>query len=241
MNNDVGKGIVAVGFVLDIGKDLIVRVLGPSADYLGRELQSWTEKRLANLKRIFESANRKLGEGVDPNGSVPPRVLKGVVLDGSFCDDEVAAEYFGGVLASSRSGVPRDDRGAYYVSLLGRLSTYQIRAHYVFYHVIKALHNGSNLYMEGDEKQKSLSGFFSLISLEALDIAMDITSDIEQSEILTHTMLGLAREELISSAWDIYSIDAIGPLQFGIAKRRLQNLIDIFLKLASHKPESKRR
>jgi hypothetical protein len=37
--------------------------------------------------------------------NVPPRVLSGLLTDGSYRDDKVACEYFGGVLASSRTEV----------------------------------------------------------------------------------------------------------------------------------------
>ena len=39
----------------------------------------------------MNNAAKKIPEGED--GSVPPRVLAGIVNDGSFCDDEVAVEY----------------------------------------------------------------------------------------------------------------------------------------------------
>jgi hypothetical protein len=41
-----------------------------------------------------------------------PKVIKAILDDGSFCDDELTASYFGGVLASSKTEVGCDDRGA---------------------------------------------------------------------------------------------------------------------------------
>ena len=112
---------------------LMGRVLGPTADYVGVGLQLWTEKRVNNVKRIFQKAEKRLGPDIDRPGSVPPRVLKGILDDGSFIEDELGAEYLGGVLASSRSETDRDDRGTTLVALVGRLSTYQLRLHYIFY------------------------------------------------------------------------------------------------------------
>lgn len=55
------------------------------------------------MRRIFENADRQLSdEPVD--GRVSPRVLRKVLQEGSFIEDELAAEYLGGVLASSRLG-----------------------------------------------------------------------------------------------------------------------------------------
>jgi hypothetical protein len=57
---------------------------------------------------------------------VSPRVL-GFLVQASLCEDELFAEYYGGVLASARGPSGRDDRGASMMSLIGRLSTYQVR------------------------------------------------------------------------------------------------------------------
>jgi hypothetical protein len=85
--------------------------LGPTAEYLGGGLRAWTEKRVQNVATIFNKAQEKLGPEIEKAGSVPPRVLKEVLDEGSFCDDELTAEYFGGILASSRTPSGRDDRG----------------------------------------------------------------------------------------------------------------------------------
>jgi len=128
-----------------ISKDLLLKVLGPSADHLGQELKGLTEKGTENLKRIFSKARHRLGSKPVDKGSVPLKVIKGVWFDGSFCDDELGAEYFGGVLASSKSEVPQDDRGASLIALITRLSSYQIRAHYIFYHVLKTMFDETGL------------------------------------------------------------------------------------------------
>ena len=86
------------------------------------------------MRRVFAHAERKLGpEQLEAPGAVPPRVLKGVLEEGSFCEDEVMAEYLGGVLASSRSEVSVDDRGTALLAVISGLSTYQLRTHYTMY------------------------------------------------------------------------------------------------------------
>src|SRR6266496_693093 len=114
------SGIAILGTAIGSAK-IVEKLLGPTADYLGTGLRSWTEKRVENTRRIFTHAAKLLGDRLESPGSVPPKVLKGILDDGSFCDDELSAEYFGGVLASSRTGVSRDDRGASFTALLGRL------------------------------------------------------------------------------------------------------------------------
>ena len=62
--------------------------------------------------------------------------------EGSFTEDEVAACYLGGVLASSKTKEPRDDRGVYFNAQISRLSVFQIRLHYVVYAAFHALYQG---------------------------------------------------------------------------------------------------
>ena len=128
---DPGTGLAALGIALG-GKDLVVKLLGPTAEYLGNGMKGFAERRVENVGKIFSNASKKLGSKLEDTGGVPPKVLKGIVEDGSFADDFLAVDYFGGVLASSRTGISRDDRGAYFNSLISRLSTYQLRAHYMF-------------------------------------------------------------------------------------------------------------
>src|SRR4051794_30772500 len=120
---DIGTGLELLGPSL-----LVPKLLGPTADYVGEGVRTWTERRVENVQRVFEKAGRKISpEELERPGRVPPRVLKGVLEEGSFWDDELAAEYLGGVLASSRTEASRDDRAASLISLVGRLSTYALR------------------------------------------------------------------------------------------------------------------
>lgn len=94
-----------------LGKDGLQKLLGPTADYLGAGLKDFTQKRIDNVGSIFRRADEKLGERRDQPGTIPPKVLKTIINDASFNDDKLAVEYFGGVLASSRTQLGRDDRG----------------------------------------------------------------------------------------------------------------------------------
>src|SRR5208283_3371005 len=68
-------------------------------------------------------------------------VLKEVLSEGYFCEDELQAMYLGGVLASSKSSVSRDDRAIAYCSLVSSLSSYQLRTHCILYStILRATH-----------------------------------------------------------------------------------------------------
>lgn len=132
---EIGTGIAALAIALG-GKDFLTKILGPTADYIGEQAKLMVEKQVQNTNRIFQNANRILGPKLDEPGTVPPRVLKEILENGSFCDEELSAEYFGGILASSRSGISRDDRAMTMLDLIKSLSIYQIRTHYIFYQIV---------------------------------------------------------------------------------------------------------
>lgn len=192
---DPGTGLAIFGSALG-GAKLLDKILGPTADYLGEGLKNLAEKAVNNCTRIFVKAKEKLGDRIEQNGAVPPKVLKGIIQEGAFCDDELTAEYFGGVLASSRSEVSRDDRGASFISLISRLSSYQIRSHFVIYHILKKLYLGTNLRI-GRQKNREKIGIF--ISHIEFDAAMEFSEKESSTQILPHVMWGLYREGLITA------------------------------------------
>lgn len=137
-----------------LGKDGLQKLLGPTADYLGQGLRDFTERRVNNIGLIFKSAQSKLGERIESPGEVPPKVLKAVLDEGSFSNDLLAIEYFGGILASSRTELGRDDRGARLGKVVDTLSTYQLRAHYLIYTTIRRLFTNSGLRFNQDGREK---------------------------------------------------------------------------------------
>jgi hypothetical protein len=189
----IGTGLAILG-----SKDIILKILGPTADYIGQELRNYTEKGAKNLKNIFTIAEKKLGPDINQPGRVPPKVLKGILTEGYFCEDQIGAEYFGGVLASSRSEVGRDDRGTYFISLLGRMSTYQIRAHYIFYSTFRRLYQGINKNLGLEEEREKMKIF---IPIKSFFEGMLFMSGEDMSSIIPHIMNGLRKEELIGITW----------------------------------------
>jgi hypothetical protein len=112
---------------------LIRRMFGPSADVVGEALSRVVEQRTHNLGRIVKNAEGKLTDKQLDNGSIPLRVVGALLQSGSFCEDTVSVEYLGGVLASAKSGMPRDDRGAKWIQTVTSCSAYDLRLHYLLY------------------------------------------------------------------------------------------------------------
>ncbi|MGH2682551.1 MAG: hypothetical protein ACRDIX_04880 [Actinomycetota bacterium] len=193
---------------------LAQRVLGPTLDYLGEGMKQWAEKRVENIRRIIENADKKLGESADIKVPVPPRVLKGIIDEGSFCEEQVATDYLGGVLASSKTGVSRDDRGATLVALIARLSTYQLRSHYIFYSTAQSLLVGLDENI-GDPAARTRHGRI-FVPFSVYVPAMEFESGEDPDAILSHVLTGLEAEELIEGMWRFGPVEYLRSVAHGV-------------------------
>lgn len=182
-----------------LAKDGIAKLLGPTADYLGEGLRDLTDRRVESIGRIFSNASSKLGNQLDEPGQVPPRVLKSVVNEGSYCEDPVALEYFGGVLASSRTENGRDDRGARMAKLVDNLSTYQIRSHYLLYSSIASVFANSGSRFATDQDRVQMKIF---LPFEGYATSMGFSQEEwDNPQILHHIWHGLSSDGLIEGRW----------------------------------------
>lgn len=193
---------------------LAERVLGPTADYLGEGLQGWTERRRRNVERIFGKADALLVDEQRATGSVPPKVLKQILDQGSFCDDELTASYFGGVLASSKSEITRDDRGATLAALVGRLSAYEIRTHYLLYAHAQRRLAGSDFNLGMDQERQQHARIFLPTEVWMTGMAFTHEEAPIVGDVMSDVVQGLLREDLIEIPFGFGSVDAIAPVGF---------------------------
>ena len=189
-----GAGGFGLGLGLGAGK-LLERAFGPMADSVGKGLGELSDVVIARIRRILESAVRKLGHDADPNAGVPLRVAEAVIRDGAVRDDEVAADSLGGVLASARSGIDRDDRGVSMLALIRSMSVYELRAHYIVYSVLRRTYYG--IPSRDGESPRHLLSSPVWISARAFARAMDFSDDEAPMVILEHVSAGLRRHTLI--------------------------------------------
>ncbi len=190
---------VAGAIAAYLGKDGVQKILGPTADYLGEELKAFTQRRVENTAKIFLNAKKKLGPRLDSPGQVPPKVLKSVINEGSYSEDPVTLEYFGGVLASSRTEIGRDDRGARIIKILDNLSAYQIRTHYLLYSTIAHLFSNSGSQFGLPENRAEMEVF---LPFEGYDKSMDfIQAERDNPQIFAHIWYGLHADKLIADGW----------------------------------------
>lgn len=191
--DNIGTGLSILG-ASQVTKDSVARMLAPTADYIGAGVLSGA-KATTNLARIFLKAATRLGSRVDSGGQLPPRVLRAALDDGPFCDDELVAEYFGGVLASSWGDIERDDRGVALLATLSRLSTYAIRTHYLLYRAY------DNLYRRERNPPLNHQDDALFLPFASYEEGMSFAEGEDRSAVLSHSIISLERENLASLPW----------------------------------------
>lgn len=185
----IGAGLAVLG-----SKDILVKMLGPTADYVGGEVKNFVQKCNVNLDNIFVRAQQKLGDRIDEDGQVSPRVLKHVIDEGRFCEDSIVADYYGGVLASSKSLIERDDRGVAILTAIKSLSIYQLHLHYLFYSLAYNIFKDKGLAI-GTERAK----MHIYIPQSVYIKAMSFLPSESPGDVLVHSVEGLVRAGLVES------------------------------------------
>ena len=104
-------------------------ILGPTFNEMGEDLK---KLYVSGRDKLIGAAYRKLP---DPNDGKKAnlRVVRDAFWSGAFTDDEICAEYFGGVLATSRSEDGKDDSNIQFLATIKSMSSSQLRLHYVIY------------------------------------------------------------------------------------------------------------
>jgi len=188
---DVGTGLAA-GLGILASKDLLGRILGPSADYVGGEIANFVAKCNVNLDNVFTVATSKLGDRLDEPGQVNVRVLKEIINEGRFCEEVLTAEYFGGILASARSE-HGDDRGVAFTSRVKEMSTFELKLHYVFYRSLLKRYRGKGKNEESGSEWPSMRMF---LPINDFVTAMGIDAH-NPFPLQSHAVVGLYNRGLI--------------------------------------------
>ncbi len=205
-----------------VSKALTYKVLGPTADYLGNKLSQYTQKSIENIERIFVKAGELLSEESETHGQVPPRILKHILSEGAFVDDQVSSSYLAGVLASSKSEDPSDDRGIVVNSLIARMSSYQLRMHYITYSAVQFLFRGTQRSLESQLPHSNAVRISTVAMLFSMNFASEYQDknrefDDRLFSILSHCLYNLDKEGLISDwEFDWHNGFRLTPTPLGI-------------------------
>src|SRR6266702_117638 len=111
---------------------LLKRLLLPPVDEFAEALRRSVAYRTRNFGRIVDKTDKKarMRQGV---GLVSQRVAYVLLEECALCDNELMAEYLGGLLAGSRSSDGRDDRAVSWCQIVKGMSWLQVRAHFILY------------------------------------------------------------------------------------------------------------
>ena len=121
----IGTGAAAVGAAAYVAQ----KVFGPTLDTMGQDINKvWAVGRDKLLARAA-AKTKNLEDGKSAN----LRVARDVIWNGAVTDDEVCAEYFGGILASCRSEDGKDDSAIQFVDCIKGMSSKQLHLHYSIY------------------------------------------------------------------------------------------------------------
>ena len=195
----IGSDTLLVGAGVYVTQNLLLKLLGPTFHYLGDELQELVEKRKENVGKIFLNAEEKLGDRLDRPGQVSPKVLKTIMDEGSYSDSDIAVEYFGGVLASSRTEVSRDDRGARIAKMIDNMSVYQLRTHYLIYSTITELFSARGNSFGLAENRRRMQLF---VPFQDYSSAMGFShQELMNGQMLSHIFHGLHADGLLEGGW----------------------------------------
>jgi len=150
------------------------KLLGKTADAISEDIAALYE---VGRDKLVAAAVRKTKD-VDDGKVANLRVARDAFLNGSFTDEAICAEYFGGILASSRSADGKDDTGVFYTDIIKSLSASQLRFHYIIYHSLNELwlempaeKQRPNAGMGSEISQYSI--WFSTFELTALGVDVD--------------------------------------------------------------------
>lgn len=238
MDSGITTG-VAIYLALRLGeiKDdtLLGKFLGPTAEYIGNGLPYHMDKAVQNISKIIEYALHIFESKPYDDGVINPRILRHIINEGAFCEDEVIRAYFGGILASSRKKNMQDERGLNFITILESVSSYQLRTHYICYTLMKEKYNNNPTELNLTSVESTLESTPSFVESTPIFITYEEflrTMNIERGDanlILPHIFSGLLRLDLISDYFytgtnkfkSFYKDDkesgfAVTPSQFGI-------------------------
>ena len=184
MNNDDKKLSIALP-----GEWALQKVLGPILGEIGGDLKTLYA---SGRDKITQAAARKV-TNLEDGAKANLRVARDVFWNGSYTDESICAEYFGGILAASRSSDGKNDSGVFYVDIIKSLSSGQLKMHYIIYRTL-------NKELIANDVKKDLNpGQETDLGREQLYIPLNSLDDQLKGEDLGAILHGLHAQGLIGT------------------------------------------
>lgn len=174
------------------------KVFGPTLDSMGQDTKSlyeaWSKPRVANLSAVLAKVEAR---GIPDDGeyTIHPRIIHELFEEGTWADDEVAQQYYAGLLISARSQDSYDDHGVFYARIIAGMSANQIRMHHALYYGY-ATNSAS-------DKSASLFGDYGrALWMRTSDAAavINILPYDPEAAAVEETLSALARDGLLASS-----------------------------------------
>ncbi len=148
-------------------------------------------------RQTIDSRVRKPEELKAP---VSPQLLMHILESGSFTEDDLIQHYLAGLLVSSRTGIPDDNRSSVLSLLVQNMSVYQIRLHYLFYYLFRKNNLGSNANLGFIENRAKLQTYIPMKPIFRHVFLKDEERQ-ESASLIEHAIYGLNRHNLIESSF----------------------------------------
>ena len=192
------------------GEWALQKAFGPALSEIGEDLK---KLYAAGRDRILAVAYGRLANP-DDGRKANLRVTRDVLWNGAFTDDEVCAEYFGGLLAASRSVNGADDSAIPFVDVIKSLSAKQLHLHYVIYNALNKLfaqrHVKGNVGL-GTELRQCKVWF---ASSELAELGLAVSTDF--TVLHRQGLVSEWRTEYVPSEREGLYCSSISPTTFGI-------------------------
>ncbi len=130
---------IVVTSAIAVGGYIGTKLFGTALATMGDDINKLYVK---GRDKIVEIASKKV-DNPDDGKKVNIRAARDVLWNGAITEDEVCAEYFGGMLAAARSEDGKDDGVVHYVDTIKAMSARQLELHYVIYKAWQGLLNQS--------------------------------------------------------------------------------------------------
>lgn len=130
---DIAAAATIIGGAI-ASKEIVEKVLGPTAEYFGGEIKNLVHRCNVNLSDVFNASIRK--GAAEGDGGVDARTAKAIIDDAAYCDDMLIKDYYGGLLCAAKSE-GENDEALSYVSILKQLSRVQVKTHFLIYALIR--------------------------------------------------------------------------------------------------------
>jgi hypothetical protein len=201
-NIQTGATLTALIANKKIVEDLTLKLFGPTASYLGDSLKNTIQKQYENICKIFIIASKKLGDKINMEGGTNPRILRDIIQEGAFVDDEVVAEYFGGILASSKTEDAKDDSGIPYLNIIKSMSSQELLLHCLLYKAVHKEFSASGYRVGNPKNREKMQIFIPYFRLDKILINRYPHSNI--ANIIVNAMFRFSQIDLIdNSGWSL--------------------------------------